>query len=75
MSKTTKKKNRTSQYKWIKHLYAEVDEVKQTLNMLTLVLETSLNDVAFVAPSRFPEESQEDWLKRCVKIINLCDRK
>jgi len=30
-TKTLKKKERTSQYKWIKHMYAELDEIKKVI--------------------------------------------
>lgn len=32
--KTLRKKDRTAQYKWIKHIYAELDEIKARIKAL-----------------------------------------
>lgn len=32
--KTSKKKTKTAQYKWVKHMYAELDEIKDEINKI-----------------------------------------
>ena len=61
-----------SNYKWIKDLYAEVDEIKARLNIIEIALTNTLKDAYLVPPIK-EGENWKDWLKRCVKIINIGD--
>lgn len=63
-------KKQRSNYKWIKQIYCEIDEIKSRLNAIEIVLTNTLKD-AYLIPPRKEKESWEDWLKRCVKIVNL----
>lgn len=64
-----------SNYKWIKHLYAEVDEIKKVLDDLSIIIYAigNNNNEALLIPQREPEETLKDWAKRCIKIINVGD--
>ena len=61
----------SSNYKWIKDLYAEVAQIKETLDMFTIILTEVANNSVFLVPTREPKEEIRAWLKRCIKIINI----